>query len=44
MLLEKCHFPVTSDPLHNMGHGVEFRLIANIDHGVVIRYSMSTAA
>lgn len=44
MLLEERHFPVTSDPLHNMGHNVEVRLIANIDHSVVIQYRMSTAA
>lgn len=43
-LLEERHFPVTSDPLHNMGHDVEVRLIANIDHGGIIQYSMSTAA
>lgn len=35
---------MTSDPLHNMGHDVEIRLIANIDHGGIIQYSMSTAA
>lgn len=44
MLLEEHDFPVTSDPLHNINHDVEVRLIANIDHRVVIQYSMSTAA
>lgn len=44
MLLEERHFPVTSDPFLNMGHNVKFQLIANIDHGVVIQYSMSTVA
>lgn len=44
MLLERRHFPGTSDPLHNMGHDVEVWPIADIDHAVVIQYSMSTAA
>lgn len=44
MLLEEHDFPVTSDPLHNMGRDVEVRLIANIDHRVVIQYGVSTAA